>query len=68
MRLFIFFLMFRAIHLLFFPSRKTITRGVNRENKEDFRTALDDRISNAEESVQDVILKFLNEQKLSLVS
>jgi len=48
-------------------SRKTITRGVNRENKEDFRTALDDRVSSIDESIEDVILTFLTDQKQSLV-
>eukprot|EP00112_Aurelia_sp_Birch-Aquarium-sp1_P017813 Seg417.15 transcript_id=Seg417.15/GoldUCD/mRNA.D3Y31 product="Integrator complex subunit 10" protein_id=Seg417.15/GoldUCD/D3Y31 len=47
-------------------SRKTVTRGVNRENKEDFKSLMDAQISRDEEPIQNIILRFLKDEQQNL--
>eukprot|EP00795_Rhopilema_esculentum_P016332 gene16332-7722_t len=49
-------------------SRKTVTRGVNRENKEDFRSAIDSQISSDDQPLQSIILQFLRNEQQSLIN
>lgn len=54
-------------HFIFFPlhffRQRTVTRGVNKGVKEDFRATMEKQISRSNEPIEKVIYQFLTEEK-----
>ena len=52
---------------IFFVRQRTVTRGVNKGVKEDFKAALEKQVGHMRESGEALIKKFLNDERIEII-
>lgn len=58
--------MMRMFDFLASPRQRTVTRGVTRGGKEDFRAGMERQVMRSNDNVEAVIMKFLMEERDSI--